>query len=248
MFTNILYEMKITKVLIFLFLIPISLFGSHKVYLIHGFGGFSFTLKKIEKSIKKEHYQTLNYGYKSFDDLDILGKQLYHRIKESNLDTVSFVTHSMGALLVRSMLQYSVTDEHFPRIFRIIMIAPPNKGADIADFYSAFGNVNYFLGPNLSYMKTDSNSYANRLPKPYDSEIGIIAGIRGKQHGYNPFLEGDNDGEIKPENTKLGFEKDYITVIGQHDLMLRKNYVSRLVVDFLKNGSFSLARQKIRNQ
>ena len=224
--------------LILFFLIPISLYGSHKVYLIHGFGGFRFTMTKIEKSIKNEQYQTLNYGYKSFNDLDTIGKQLYLRIKESHVDTISFVTHSMGALLVRSMLQYSAKDKYFPKIFRIIMIAPPNKGTEIADFYSSFGIVNYFFGPNVQYMKTDSDSYANRLPKPYDSEIGIIAGIRGKKHGYNLFLNGDNDGGIKPERTKIGIEKDYITVIGQHNFLLGKKYVSKLVIEFLKNGSF----------
>ena len=224
--------------LILLLLIPISLYGSHKIYLIHGFGGFQFTMNKIEKSIKNERYQTVNYGYKSFNDLDTIGKQLYLQIKNSNVDTISFVTHSMCALLVRSMLQYSANDKYFPKIFRIIMIAPPNRGTEIADFYSSFGIVNYFFGPNVQYMKTDSDSYANRLPKPYDSEIGIIAGIRGKKHGYNLFLNGDNDGGIKPEKTKIGIEKDYITVIGQHNFLLMKKYVSKLVIEFLKHGSF----------
>jgi hypothetical protein len=224
--------------LILLLLIPISLYGSHKIYLIHGFGGFQFTMNKIEKSIKNERYQTVNYGYKSFNDLDTIGKQLYLQIKNSNVDTISFVTHSMGALLVRSMLQYSANDKYFPKIFRIIMIAPPNRGTEIADFYSSFGIVNYFFGQNVKYMKTDSDSYANRLPKPYDSEIGIIAGIRGKKHGYNLFLNGDNDGGIKPEKTKIGIEKDYITVIGQHNFLLMKKYVSKLVIEFLKYGSF----------
>jgi len=233
------------KVLIFLLIIPISLNGSHKVYIIHGFGGFRFAMNKIENSIKNEKYQTVNYGYKSFKDLDTIGKQLYLRIKESHIDTVSFVTHSMGALLVRSMLQYSANDKYFPKIFRIIMIAPPNKGTEIADFYSTFGLINYFFGPNVQYMKTDSDSYANRLPKPYDSEIGIIAGIRGKKHGYNLFMEGDNDGGIKPEKTKIGIEKDYITVIGQHNFLLRKKYVSKLVIEFLKYGSF-VSKQTVK--
>jgi len=94
------------------------------------------------------------------------------------------------------------------------------------------------MGPNVRYMKTDQDSYVNQLPKPYSSEVGIIAGIRGRKNGYNLFMKGDNDGRIKPERTRLGMEKDFICVKGQHEGLLRKKYVCQLVVRFLKSGSF----------
>jgi len=100
-------------------------------------------MKKIEKNIKIENFNTENYGYNSQSDLDTIGKQLYCKIKDFKLDTVSFVTHSMGALLVRSMLKYSNNDKNFPVIFRIVMIAPPNDGTEIADFYSSFKIFNF---------------------------------------------------------------------------------------------------------
>lgn len=196
-------------------------------------------MKKIERNIQHEQFQTINYGYNSLDDINNTGQQLYLKIKELNIDTVSFVSHSMGALLIRSMLQFSSKDVSFPKIFRIIMIAPPNKGTEIADFFSKFGLVNYILGPNLKYMKTHSNSYANLLPKPYNSEIAIIAGNQSKKNRYNFFLNYDNDGLVPSENTKLGIEKDYVIVKGKHNSMLRKNNVSNLVIAFLKNGSFT---------
>jgi len=202
-------------------------------------------MKKIEKDIKTENFSTENYGYKSLIDLDTIGKQLYYNIKDSKLDTVSFVTHSMGALLVRSMLKYSNNDKDFPVIFRIVMIAPPNDGTEIADFYGSFKIINLIMGPNVRYMKTDSDSYVNKLPKPYDSEVGIIAGMRGGKHGYNLFLKGDNDGGIKPERTRLGIEKDFICVRGQHDGLLRKKYVCQLVVRFLKYGSFGVKENSL---
>jgi triacylglycerol lipase len=216
-----------------------SVFGSHKVFVIHGYGGSRLMMKKIDKSIRNENYITENYSYKSItDDLDTLGKYLYYKIKVSKYDTVSFVTHSMGALVVRSMVQYAIKDSHFPVIYRIVMIAPPNGGAEIADFYASFQILKKLLGPNVEHMKTDSASYATKLPIPYNSEIGIIAGVRGGSYGYNIFIKGDNDGLLTPERTKLSKEKDFIIVKGEHNFLTQKKHVCQLVVEFLKFGLF----------
>jgi hypothetical protein len=223
----------------FLLFINASIFGNHIIYVIHGYGSNRLWMNKIDETIKNQNFITENYGYKSVrEDLDTLGKQLYFKIKLSGVDTVSFVTHSMGALVVRSMLQYSVTDLDFAVIFRIVMISPPNSGAEIADFYNNLKIFNFFLGPNLQYMKTDSDSYANRLPKPFKSEVGIIAGVHGGKKGYNWFINGENDGLLKPERTKLGIEKEFVTIKCHHDFLPLNEYVCKLVVEFLKYGSF----------
>jgi hypothetical protein len=225
--------------LFFLILIQLSVFGSHKVFVLPGYGSSKFMMKKIDKSIRKENYLTEIYGYKSMtEDLDTIGEQFYERIKTSKLDTVSFVTHSMGALVVRSMLQYAVKDQYFPVIYRMVMIAPPNGGAEIADFLASFVLLKRLIGPNIALMKTDSDSYSKKLPIPFNAEIGIIAGVRGRKHGYSYRINGDNDGLLTPERTKLGIEKDYIIIKGQHNLMTQKKYVCQLVVEFLKFGIF----------
>jgi hypothetical protein len=87
-------------------------------------------------------------------------------------------------------------------------------------------------------MKTDSGSYANKLPKPVKSEVGIIIGIRGKKYGYNPFIKGDNDGLLTPDRTKLGTEKDVAIIKVGHTLLTQNKTVRKLVVEFLKSGTF----------
>jgi hypothetical protein len=215
------------------------LYGSHKIFVIHGYATPRIVMKKIDKCLKKANYATENYSYKSISvDLDTLGKQLYNIIEKSGYDSVSFVTHSMGALVVRSMLQYSIKDKSFPVIFRMVMIAPPNKGAEIADFYSSLFLVKKLLGPNVRHMTTDSGSYTNKLPIPNNSEIGIIIGIRGKKHGYNLFIKGDNDWVLTPEKTKLGIEKDRVFIKHRHIALLRQKIVCNLVIEFLASGTF----------
>ena len=230
---------KILALTLLLF-IQFSAFGSHEIYLIHGFKGFKRNMHKIDKHLQEQNFTTKNYGYKSSIELDSLGKQLYEEIKTSKIDTVSFVTFSMGALVFRSMLQYSVEDKDFPKIFRIVMIAPPNGGANVANFYASNAVFRCLLGPNIQKMKTDSTSYANNLPKPYNIELGIIAGVRKKERGYNRFIKGDNDGVVALDNTKLGMEKDFIMVKGRHNRLIRKKHVSFLVSTFLKTGVFNM--------
>jgi len=229
--------MKI-NVLLVLISIPLMMtFANHKVYVIHGFGGFALQMEKINQGLKKEGFLTENYSYHSFsEELDSLGLDLFKKVKQENFDTVSFVTHSMGALVVRSMYQYLNKSAHFPNIFRIVMLAPPNKGTEMADIYSS-PVTKFLLGPNVEHMKTDSDSYANKLPVP-NCEIGIIAGIKGKKPWFNPFLKEDNDGNVSLSLTKLGNEKDSAIVHSTHGLITQEKKVIKLIVSFLKTGSF----------
>jgi len=222
-----------------------TLQAKHEVYVIHGFCSARIVMHKINRYLQKAHYTTKNYGYKSIDiDLDSLGKQLYFSIKKSGYDSISFVTHSMGALVVRSMLKYSEKDSCFPHIYRIVMLAPPNKGAEIADVFSSKKFFKRFFDPNISKMKTDSNSYTNKLPIPKHSEIGLIVGIRGNKKGYSQYIKNDNDGALTPTKAYLGIEKDAILIKKEHTLMTQSLYVCRLIAEFLKQGVFISRNEK----
>ena len=227
---------KITVLIILLFHSYLSM-ASHKVYVIHGFGGFALQMEKINKGLIQQGYITENYSYPSFsEDLDSVGLDLFRKVKQDNFDSVSFVTHSMGALVVRSMYRYLDSTNHFPVIFRIVMVAPPNKGTEMADIYSG-SLTKFFLGPNVEHMKTDSTSYANKLPVPA-CEVGVIAGIKGKKPWFNPFLKEDNDGNISLSLTTLGNEKDIAIIKATHGLMTQKKRVIKLIITFMKTGSF----------
>ena len=220
-----------------LFTFSIMSFASHKVYVIHGFGGFRLQMSKINNSLLKEGYLTENYSYHSFSkDIDSVAKELYTKIKAEKIDTVSFVTHSMGALVVRSLYKNIVSKTEFPIIFRIVMVAPPNKGTEVANIYSC-KLTRFFFGPNVDKLKTGDNCFAKSLPIP-DCEVGIIAGMKGKKPWYNPSLKDDNDGNVSLNLTALGIEKDAVTIHSTHNLMTIQTKVCKLIVSFMKNGAF----------
>ncbi len=217
----------------------ISTYGSHIVYLIHGHGSPKFVLNKIERNLNRAGFETKNYGYNSlYVELDELGKELYDDIEKSGYDSISFVTHSMGALVVRSMYKNLDSIEKHPVIFRIVMIAPPNKGAEIADIYAKSAFTKWVLGPNIELLKTDSSSYANNLPVPEDSEVGVIVGIKGDKYGYSLRIKGDDDGRLKPERTTMGIEKDVAVFHEEHTVLTQKRKVIKIILEFLKFGSF----------
>ena len=212
--------------------------ATHKVYVIHGYAGSAMQMAKICNGLTSEGYVTENYIYPSFKkNLDSIGLDLYRKVKQDNYDTVSFITHSMGALVVRSMYQYMDSTIQFPFIYRFVMLAPPNKGTEMADFFSNSA-LKSFLGPNVSLMRTDSGSYVYKLPIP-TCETGLIVGIKGKKPWFNPFMKDDNDGTVTMKRAILGNEKEITTVKSMHILMPLKKKVIKLVRRFMKTGSFT---------
>jgi len=194
-------------------------------------------MDKIYKELKHEGYDTENYTYPGFtESLDSIGHDLFMKVKQENYDTVSFVTHSMGGLVVRSMYKYIDRTIHFPFIYRFISLAPPNKGTEVADFFSN-SSLRSILGPNVILMRTDSNSYAFKLPIP-TCEVGLIVGVKGKKPWFNPFMPDDNDGTVTMKSAILGNEKEIITVKSMHILMPLKKKVITLVLRFMKTGTF----------
>jgi hypothetical protein len=136
------------------------------------------------------------------------------------------------------MLKYSGTDLSFPKIFRIVMIAPPNRGADIADFFKNTKLIKKMLGPNVEKMTTDSTSYANQLPIPINTELGIIVGESKYKAGYNWFIGRKNDGLLIPERVFLGNEKDVAICNYSHLGVVKNKKPRKLVLEFLKHGNF----------
>lgn len=227
-------------ILLFLFILPFCGKASNKVYLVHGYGGPGFEMKKIMNTLEKVGYNCEIYTYPSLvKDVDSVGVELFNKIQKENFDTISFVTHSMGALVVRSLYEHIDSLTSFPFVYRIIMIAPPNNGSPVADFFAQFSFLKFIVGPNINNLTTNPITGAGKYPTP-TCEVGLIAGSYGRKNGFNVFIKGDNDGVLLPEMTKLGTEKDVVFVKSWHVGLLYDNKVQKYVLSFLQNGKFSL--------
>ncbi len=210
------------------------------VYVVHGYGSNRLVMAGLCRFLRDNGYGVTNWGYQSLaKSIPGVGEDLYNDVRtHGRADTVHFVTHSMGGLVVRAMLSYARGDSLFPQIQRIVMLTPPNKGSELADFFSQFDIVNWVLGPNLKHMRTDSASLANNLPVAADKEVGIIAGARFDGEGYNPIIEGDDDGFVSVGVTRLGTESDFIVLPEGHVFIIHNSATQQNVLSFLRHGRF----------
>lgn len=149
---------------------------------------------------------------------------------EQGVARVDLVTHSMGGLLARAMLAQGAP------IGRIVMLAPPNRGAWMAAQARRILPFHLLGWDPLQPLLPGSTE---RLPRGGDGvEIGILTGGRGEERGMWPFVPGDNDGRVRVEEAVLeGATELRVLPYGHATIMLRAE-VMRLVTGFLREGRF----------
>jgi hypothetical protein len=122
------------------------------------------------------------------------------------------------------------------------MIGTPNYGAERAEHLHRttplFGQM---LGPAAVQLVVGEEGIIHVLPKQLEVDVGILAGGRGKEHGFSRTLEGDNDGTVRVASTRLAGAKDFKLITGWgglHTLMVYSPRVHRYTATFLQHGYF----------
>jgi triacylglycerol esterase/lipase EstA (alpha/beta hydrolase family) len=87
--------------------------------------------------------------------------------------SLHFVTHSLGGILVRALIAGKRPDN----LGRVVMLSPPNKGSEVADYIKDYSSFKDILGPASMQLGTGLDSMPNRLG-PADFELGVITGNR----------------------------------------------------------------------
>jgi hypothetical protein len=87
-------------------------------------------------------------------------------------------------------------------------------------------------------LSTKDSSVPNRLGEA-DFEVGIIAGKRTVNPILSTLLEGENDGKVSVDSTKLQGMKDHLVMPVTHPFMMKNNNVIYQVQYFLENGCFA---------
>ena len=220
--------------LVVICLIPRISSADEIVVLLHGIANVPLSMKYLESSLEKAGYQVHNLGYPSTgapieeaaanirEKVDALGSG--HRIH--------FVGHSMGNLVIRKVLA-----RELPGLGRVVMIAPPNQGSFVAQRLEDLDLFRWIFGPAGQQLPADNEAFFKNLPAP-NCEFGIIAGGRDNETGYNPLLEGDDDGTVRVEETKLPGAADFIIVSRTHTLILFDPETVQQTIHFLKFGKF----------
>lgn len=137
---------------------------------------------------------------------------------------VVFVTYSLGGLVLRSALAGDPAWRRRMPIAGIVQIGPPNRGAQAAGVIRALPPGNRITGPAARLLCEPID-----LPEPpADIPVMVIAGGTGGT-GFNPFLDGDDDGLVRVAETTLDRPHDFHLLATVHGLLNRHPATGRLV-------------------
>lgn len=182
------------------------------------------------------HLPTARYELRTMDALGEWAAAHIARVSAAHGDVpVDIVTHSMGGLVLRAALA------HRPPVFRVVMLSPPNAGAELAAHMRRMLPVHHIGWDPLAPLQPGAPS---SLPIPETPiEVGVLAGSRtggepgGK--GYNPLLGADNDGKVRIDEAILAGQRAYRVVRAHHTFIMALPPVLDEVVHFMRHGTFS---------
>lgn len=206
------------------------------VVLLHGLARTQGSMAGLAAFLRKHGYDTWSHTYPSRRrPIPDLAATLADRlVAVAGERPLYAVTHSMGGIIVRHLSD--------PRLHwsRIVMLAPPNQGSQLAAGLLRNPLFRWFYGPAGRELAD-----ASRWPPP-PAPFAVIAGTRS--HALtNPtswtfgrrFPKGvRNDGTVAVEETRLPGMSAFAEVDATHTWIMNAPPVRRLILAYFQNGRF----------
>jgi alpha-beta hydrolase superfamily lysophospholipase len=190
------------------------------VVLAHGMARTPASMWWLARTLRADGYRVLNWGYSSYTRaVPELGTRLARDAAAAlgAAPRVHFVGHSLGTVLIRWVL----ANEPPPRAGRVVLLAPPNRGAARADAAAPYLS---WLLPPLADLRSGPDAATVTLRAPAEVEVGIIAGA--------------TDRTVAVAETRLDGARGHVLVPSGHTFIMLRRDVHRLVLAFLRSGSF----------
>jgi len=206
------------------------------VVLLHGLWRSENSMNKMEESLAEAGYRVQNIEYDSTEKpVEVLAPEAVTAGLEAcgDADTIHFVTHSMGGILVRQYLQ----DRDIDHLGRVVMLGPPNQGSEVIDLYADWPGFEWFSGPAGLQLGTGEASLPRSLG-PAHFDVGIIAGNRTINPILSQSLPGRDDGKVSVDATRVEGMNDHMELPVTHVFMMRDAEVIEQVLHYLANGHF----------
>lgn len=209
------------------------------VVLLHGLARSSLSMERMSWFLEENGYAVANIDYPS---RDYKIEELATMAIESGLDqctvmnstdTVHFVTHSLGGILVR----YYFSENEYASLGRVVMLAPPNQGSKAVDELQDWPGFEWFNGPAGYQLGKGEASIPLQLGTP-DFEFAVVAGDATIDPVTSAVLDDPDDGRVSVADTRLDGMSDFRLVDASHAFIMQKGDVFELVRAFLENGRF----------
>jgi len=208
------------------------------VILLHGLARSSRSMRGMERRLQRAGFQTLNLDYPSRRlDLVALADRYLHpavtRLRKRG-QTLHFVTHSMGGILLRCYLR----GRDLPELGRVVMLSPPNHGSEIVDRFRSWRLFSAFFGPAGCSLGTETEDLPGRLGAAR-FDLGIITGRCSMDPLISHLVPKPNDGRVSVASARLEGMADFLVVSCGHSLIMNHPRVREQVLHYLRCGCFA---------
>ena len=192
-------------------------------------------MSKIARTLKMDGHKVDIWGYPSKEKkihelVDDLVRHLIRKDREIKGRTFSFVSHSLGGILLRGAFNHPKCPESMKK-GRLVMIAPPNQGCKFARKTGQFKLVRKWLGKEAG-RELIAKGFEKVGQVPSTVDVLVIAGKSKK----NFLIGGDNDTIIKVEETRLKTPHKHVVVKADHNQIVYEPEVLKYVKKFIKRA------------
>jgi triacylglycerol lipase len=209
------------------------------VVLLHGLGRTRMSMMALWLAARHRGYRVINWHYRSTtasiaEHADAFAREVAPRLIAA--PRVHFVTHSLGGIIVRQFL----SSHTLPNLGRIVMLAPPNGGSEVADVLQHSEIITRFVTPARE-LGTGTTSVPRSLP-PATFPVGVIAGSRSHIRIFSHWMDDvPNDGVVAVERTKLAGMSDFLVLRRTHTMLPFAPDALAQVFRFIEDGRFDRA-------
>ena len=205
------------------------------VILLNGLNRTERSMRPLERALADAGYTVVNQGYpsRSAPVAALAERALPAALAQCpGAHRVHFVTHSMGAMLLKSW----AAQNRLPKAGRAVMLAPPNGGSEIVDRFGDWRAFRWINGPAGSQLGTEVTALPARLPD-LERPTGIIAGTRSLNPIFSSLIDGPDDGKVSLRSAFAG-QGQRLALPVTHTWMMRDTGVINATLSFLKSGRF----------
>ncbi|HET7563503.1 MAG TPA: alpha/beta fold hydrolase [Gemmatimonadaceae bacterium] len=212
--------------------------------LLHGLGRTSRSMRCMAREGVRRGYRVHNLDYPSRRESVLAHAEQIGRTLAAmpTDDPLHVVTHSMGGIVLRAAVARGwVLAE---RIGRVVMLAPPNSGSELADWLGRTPLLRLVLGPAGPELRTGPESIPNALP-PVSFEVGVIAGAVKRRTLAAPCFEGPHDGKVSVHRACVAGMRELLVVPCGHTFIMNAPDVIAQTFHFLERGAFDCQRRDV---
>lgn len=217
--------------------------SEHLVVLLPGLGRTRGSLATLHAALAADGYRVASLAYPStrgtLDEHAADVARVLDGVR--GVERVSFVTHSLGGRVVQRLLARDDAWRRRIDVGRVVQIAPPNRGSRLGRLASGAPPLTWLMGPALAEVaEPEPEPEAEAGGAERYVPFGVIAGVRGTPHGWNPLLPGDDDGVVSLDETRLAGPHARLCVRGLHTFLMDDAAVVAATRGFLTSGTFGM--------